>query len=500
MQPVRHVCVHGHFYQPPRENPFTGVVEDQISARPFANWNERIVAESYKPNLAARVLDANGDDLEQVNNYTFISHDFGPTLLAWMEENHPEVYRGIIDSDRQSMGIFDGHGSAMAQSYNHTILPLSTREDKETQIAWGIADFRSRYERHPEGMWLPETAVDNETLEILVDNGILFTVLSPYQAALAEQDPGSLVDVTGGRIDPRFPYWVEPAPGKSIAVFFYDGPVSQEIAFNGLLEDGRRLADRLIQTLGPEEDSPMLGHVATDGETYGHHHRFGEMALASAIRSIQANPEVSLANYGSFLAAHPPSRRAVIREDSSWSCAHGVERWRSDCGCSTGGEPGWHQRWREPLRRSLDWLKGVLTTDFDESGAALLTDPRNARNAYIEVLLGRDSDSFLDEHCVPRLAEDERKKALGYLEIQRRSMLMYTSCGWFFNDLEGLETVFVLRHAGRAIDLAREVLGRDFEPEFLSLLEEATSNRGRTGRDVYYREVTPFMGRRTTSA
>jgi alpha-amylase/alpha-mannosidase (GH57 family) len=381
----------------------------------------------------------------------------------------------------------------MAQSYNHTILPLSNDADKQTQIRWGIADFVHRYGRRPEGMWLPETAVDTRTLELLVDEGVTFTVLSPYQAAAAESDSGQFVDVNDGSVSTRVPYLLEPVSGKQLSVFFYDGPLSQQIAFGDLLKDGRRLARSLADSISGS-DGKALAHVATDGETYGHHHRFGEMALASALDSLRKSTDVSLVNYASFLAANPPDRRARIIENSSWSCAHGLERWRSDCGCSTGGGEGWNQTWRGPLRAALDWLRDRAIADFAATRGRILQDPWAARDAYIEVLLGRSGTDFIEEYGVPGLDETGRQKGLDLLEIQHRAMLMYTSCGWFFNDISGLESIFVLRQAGRAIELIREVTGSDPEPEFLTRLAMAASNqRGLTGQSIYLDAVAEYM-------
>jgi alpha-amylase/alpha-mannosidase (GH57 family) len=343
-------------------------------------------------------------------------------------------------------------------------------------------------------MWLPETAVDSETLELLAREGIAFTVLSPFQAAAVEGADGSWHEVEGGGVDTRIPYIIDLPEGRRISVFFYDGSISHEIAFNGILEDGRVLAERLIGAAGDAGDEPRLVQVATDGESYGHHHRHGEMALAVALDLIDAHPAVGLTNYAEFLALHPATRSARIVEDSSWSCAHGVERWRSDCGCSTGRHPEWTQRWRGPLRDSLDWLRDQLVGPFEAVGSDLFPDPWQARDAYIEVVLGGSVDRFLDEHARPGLSAEEQETATGLLDIQHRAMLMYTSCGWFFDDISGLEAVFVLRHAGRVTQLAREVLKLDLETEFLARLEAARSNvDGMTGRDVYQREVTPFL-------
>ena len=488
------VCIHGHFYQPPRENPFTGKVPEQPSAAPWHDWNERITEESYAANARARILDGNGEVTTTISTYESISFDFGPTLLSWLERAHPEIYRVIIDSDDASARRFAGHGSAMAQAYNHSILPLSNRRDKVTQVRWGIADFEHRFGRRPEGMWLPETAVDSESLDILAREGIKFTVLSPYQAAAVEGINRSWSDVDGGRIDTRVPYRINLGDGRSVVVFFYDGPLSREIAFDGLLEDGKALAHRLISAVGEPGIGPRLAHVATDGETYGHHHRHGEMALAVALETIDADAEARLTNYSEFLSLAPPTLRAAIVEDSSWSCAHGVERWRADCGCHTGREPTGHQRWRGPLRSALDWLRDELTSPFESMGAELLEDPWQARDDFISVVLGGSVADFLEKHAIPGLDTDQRARAIGHLQIQEHAMLMYTSCGWFFDDISGLEAVFVLRHAGRVCELARQVLAVDLEPELKARLEAAPSNlEGVNGRVVYEREVSPFM-------
>lgn len=488
-----HVCIHGHWYQPPRENPFTGVVGNQPSAAPFDNWNERITAECYEPNTRAEILADDGSVRRRINNYEYVSSDWGPTLLEWLARHSPTTYAAILEADRSSMERFAGHGTAMAHTYNHTILPLSNRRDKRTQILWGKADFVHRFGREPEGMWLPETAVDLETLDLLSEAGIAFTILSPYQAAsvLAVDE---WVDVAGGTVDTTVPYEVQLMGGRRIAVFFYNGPLSQEIAFNGLLEDGALLAKRLSEAIGEPNREDRLSHVATDGETYGHHHRHGEMALARAIEELEDDPDIELTTYGRFLAEHRPTTMARIIEGTSWSCAHGVERWRSDCGCSTGGHPGWSQAWRRHLRDALDYLRDRLVEDFEQRGSTVLEDPWTARDRYIDVILGQPVDAFVDGHSRPGLSSDQRRLARDLLEIQHRAMLMYTSCGWFFDDIAGLESVFVLRQAGRVIDLSRKALHVDLEPGFLEILEMARSNlEGRSGRDVYVESVVPFM-------
>jgi alpha-amylase/alpha-mannosidase (GH57 family) len=491
---MNYVCIHGHFYQPPRENPFTGEVEPQPSAAPWRDWNERINGECYTPNTAAPILGPDGEMIKTVNTYEMISFDFGPTLLSWLESKSPLTYRSIIEADAQAARRFGGFGSAMAQGYNHTILPLSNSRDKVTQVRWGIADFQERFGRFPAGMWLPETAVDTETLGILAAEGIKYTILSPFQAAAVREPGQEWVETEFGTVDTRIPYRVDLPGGHSIAVFFYNGHLSQEIAFNGLLEDGRVLARRLIESVGPPLDQALLAHVATDGETYGHHHRHGEMALAAALEEIDAHPEVTLTNYEAFLQTSPPAREARVVESSSWSCMHGVARWRSDCGCSTGQHPEWHQTWRGPLRDALDWLRDKMIQPFETHGARVFEDPWAVRDAYVSVVLGEAIDDFLREHARDQLDAGDRRMAAGLLEIQHHAMLMYTSCGWFFDDISGLEAIFVLRHAGRVLDLARQVIETDLESEFLRRLELAPSNvDGRDARDVFEAEVRPYM-------
>jgi alpha-amylase/alpha-mannosidase (GH57 family) len=476
----RFVCIHGHFYQPPRENPWLETIEVQESAYPFHDWNERITAECYAPNASARILDETGYITRIVSNYARMSFNFGPTLLSWLERNRRHIYRAILAADGLSRKRFAGHGSALAQAYNHTILPLSPRRDKRTQIRWGIRDFESRFARKAEGMWLPETAVDLETLELLADEGILFTILAPHQAAaIRPPDHKGFVDVSGARIDPRRGYRIELPGGKSLALFFYDGPVSRAIAFERLLQSGDGFAARLVSAFDQHRPGAQLVHVATDGETYGHHHRYGDMALAYALQRLEASTEVDLTNYGAFLAANPPQYEAQIAERTSWSCAHGIERWRSNCGCNTGGHPGWTQAWRKPLREALDELAARLANVFEQSGAALFKDPWAARDAYIECILDRGTDAFerlFSRHLVAGLDAAERTRALELLEMQRHALLMYTSCGWFFDEVSGIETIQIIRYAARAIQLAEKIGAGSLQARFLERLAAAKSN------------------------
>ena len=492
----RYVCVHGHFYQPPRENPWLEAIEEQDSAAPWHDWNERITAECYAPNAAARVLDGEDRIVHILNNYSRISFNFGPTLLTWLETHAPNAHAAIVMADALSMERFGGHGSAMAQAYNHMIMPLANLRDKLTQVRWGLVDFELRYRRKPEGMWLPETAVDTETLEVLAAEGITFTVLAPRQAlAVRRKGDKEWADARGGRIDPSMPYEIELPSGRTIAVFFYDGPVSQAVAFERLLSNGEHFAGRLMSVFDNRRTWPQLVHIATDGETYGHHHRHGEMALAWALERIESSGLAKLTNYGEFLERHPPTHQARIVEASSWSCAHGVERWRSDCGCRTGSPAEWTQAFREPLRKALDGLRDALTQPFEEAAERIFIDPWKARDEYIHVILHRSPDTietFFRKHGRSPTNLDERRQGLRLMEMQRQAMLMYTSCGWFFDDLSNIETVQVLQYAGRAIELAETTFRENFEGPFLETLGQARSNIAEMGdgRRIWEKFVT----------
>ncbi|HUA14956.1 MAG TPA: DUF3536 domain-containing protein [Verrucomicrobiae bacterium] len=495
----RYVCIHCHFYQPPRENPWLEAVEVQDSSSPYHDWNERVTAECYLPNGAARILDGQSRIAKIVNNYSRISFNFGPTLLSWLERNAPYAYERILAADGQSQEIFSGHGSALAQAYNHTILPLSNSRDKHTQIVWGIHDFQQRFRRDPEGMWLPETAVDVETLELLSEAGIRFTILAPHQARrmrahVWEEWKG----VEGGRIDPTRAYECHLPSGRVISLFFYDGPISHAVAFENLLLDGERFAHRLLSGFNDERNWPQLVHIATDGETYGHHYPHGDMALAYALEYLERNQLARITNYGEYLAMHPPQLEVEIIEKSSWSCAHGIARWMNDCGCRSGGGNSWNQQWRRPLRNSLDWLRDDLNAVYEARAAAIFADPWAARDEYINVVLDRSSqnkDAFLGLHISRQLSPAERVDALRLLEMQRHLMLMYTSCGWFFDELTGPATLQILQYAARALQLSQQVTGVDREEAFLERLQEAWSNVAGcgNGRHVYERFIKPTM-------
>ena len=492
----QYICIHGHFYQPPRENPWLEEVELQDAAYPYHDWNERITEECYAPNTASRILDGHRRIIDITNNYARISFNFGPTLLSWMQRHTPEVYQAIIEADQLSRERFSGHGSAIAQVYNHMIMPLANDKDKYTQVFWGVRDFEHRFGRMPEGMWLPETAVDLETLAILAENGITFTILAPHQARRIRRiGEKAWKDVSGDKIDFTMPYLCTLPSGKSITLFFYNGPISREIAFGDLLNSGENFASRLMSAFDNRKE-PQLVHIATDGESYGHHHRFGDMALAYALHSIEVSDGAELTNYGEYLELYPPTHEVEIFENTSWSCVHGVERWRANCGCRTGTHPEWNQQWRGPLREAMDWLRDQLAGLYEREATSYLHDTWGARDGYIEVILSRSPQtvgSFLSKHALRELSEGEKVTVLKLLELQRHTLLTFTSCGWFFEELSGIETVQVMQYASRALQLAKEASGVDFEPGYLAILERAQSNIAEFGNglDVWKSYVKP---------
>ncbi len=530
---TRFVCIHGHFYQPPRENPWLETVEVQESAAPYHDWNERITSECYAPNGASRITNTHDEIIRIVNNYARMSFNFGPTLLSWLLEKAPRAYRMILDADTVSAARYGGHGSAIAQVYNHIIMPLASERDARTQIRWGIADFEHRFGRKPEGMWLAETAVNRQVLDLLAQEGILFTILAPSQCQHVRRltlDPatapgapsstqhgvsrdeakvGPAAEPAGSEpwlatphasVDPTHPYRVPLDGGRSIAVFFYDGPGSRAIAFEGLLNSGEVFGRRLLSGLPVSPDPAReahLSHVATDGESYGHHHRHGEMALSYAMHWIEESEGATLTNYAEFLARFPPRWEAEVVEDTSWSCFHGVERWRSDCGCN-GGKPGWNQQWRGPLRDALDLLRDSTAPMAERLAQPLLKNLWAARDAYIHVVLDRSPASearFLDAHAARKLSPADRTTVWELMELGRHAQLMYTSCGWFFDDISGIETVQIIAYAGRVLQLAAHLFGpagAALETAFLDILAHARSNVAEIGNgaEVYRRHVT----------
>ncbi|HTL70097.1 MAG TPA: DUF3536 domain-containing protein, partial [Candidatus Eisenbacteria bacterium] len=500
----RRLCVHGHFYQPPRENPWIESVELQESAAPFHDWNDRIHHECYQPNAVARVLDAQGSILRIVNNFESISFNFGPTLMAWLESVHPETYERVLEADRQSVRSHEGHGNAIAQAYNHMILPLANRRDKVTQVRWGLADFRHRFGREAEALWLPETACNEETVEVLIEHGLRYVILEPHQAEAVRPLSGEdWRDVSNGGIDPRRPYrcFSSKNPDRFIDVFFYDGPLSKAVSFEDLLFDAKRLVDRFEAAAGEPADAPQLVSVSTDGETYGHHKAYGDRVLAYALNVEAPARGFRIVNFGEFLDACPPREAVRLKagengEGTSWSCAHGVRRWKDACGCRGDGPAEWNQAWRRPLREAFDWLRDELAVIYEKKAREFLKDPWAARDAYIEVILGRaeeDMLAFLSRHAVRELSRAEVIACVKLLEMQRHAMLMYTSCGWFFTELSGIETIQVIQYAARAVELAAGINGGTLEEELRKRLAEAKSNLPEfgDGRAIYDRFVKP---------
>ena len=486
------LIIHGHFYQPPRENPWTGEVEREASAAPYHDWNERIHAECYAPNAAARV----GADV--VNNYAHISFNFGPTLLSWLEKHHPATYELIIQADKESARRRSGHGNAIAQAYGHAILPLCNEHDRVTQVVWGIADFRHRFEREPEAMWLPETAVNNATLDVLIEQGLRYVILAPSQAARFRAiGSADWHDVADNSIDSdrAYSYFHRDGSRRSIAIFFYHGPLARAIAFEKALTS----SERLVGMIKSAAAAKAMINVATDGETYGHHFKFGDLCLAHVLEVEAPREDFWITNYGEFLDRYPPQHEILIQsgphdEGTSWSCGHGVGRWLRNCGCHTGGESGWNQEWRGPLRMALNYLRDRASEGFEELGSKLFKEPWVARNAYIDVLLKRSSPAdFLAQHASHTLSPADEVRAFTLLEMQRNALSMFTSCGWFFYDVSGIETIQVLKYAARVIELCDQLGLPSHRKAFLTMLAEARSNVAEkgTGADIYVLHAEP---------
>jgi alpha-amylase/alpha-mannosidase (GH57 family) len=491
----KYICIHGHFYQPPRENAWLETIEHQDSAAPFHDWNERINRECYSTNAAARILDSKSWITKISNNYNRISFNFGPTLLSWLEQNDPETYGLIQKADVRSRELFGGHGNALAQVHSHLIMPLCSPRDKITQVQWGIRDFEHRFGRFPEGMWLAEAAVDTETLEVLAAHGIAFTVLAPRQAKSIKKvgTDTPWLPVNEDTLDTSRPYWCNLPSGRRIAIFFYNGNISKAVAFERLLNSGKGFASRLLSGFR-DDNSTQLVHIATDGESYGHHHRFGEMALADALYQIETNTPAKLINYGQYLELFPPEWEAEIHDNSSWSCVHGIERWRNDCGCNGGGPNAGHQAWRAPLRDALDWLRDQLVQPYEYEMSHFVHDVWQVRNQYIDVLLERNDQNiqaFITKHCKRRLAPQEEVHFLRLLEMQRQAILMYTSCGWFFDEISGIETNQILQYALRAMDYAEDIFGIKLHARFDELLAKAPSNVHSNGAVCFELNVVP---------
>lgn len=491
-----YLCIHGHFYQPPRENPWTGEIQNEPSAAPFNNWNERILFECYKPNTEAEIIDLEKNIvLEKINNFKYLSFNFGPTLLQWIKKAHFETFQKIIDADRWSVDKHNGFGNAIAQAYNHMIMPLATREDKITQIRWGKRDFEYHYRRQPLGLWLPETACDNATIQALINENVKFTILDPSQAeSIRKLDTFDWIDVSDGSMDTTRAYRIfDGTKERYIDVFFYNAYLSKNIAFSDLAFDAGRFLNAII-SVTKDNLAEQLVSVVTDGETFGHHKKFTERTLAYVFDRLAKEKGISVVNFAEYLTLYPPQYEVRLKPGkdglgTAWSCSHGVGRWMEDCGCSTGSQPGWNQKWRTPLRNALNILKKKLDTIFITVGSKFFKDVWLTRNNYIDLILD-SSDSnisvFFNEHSIRPLTNKEVSCCIELLEMEKFSMFMFTSCGWFFSDISGIETVKILEYAIRAIELAEKISGENLFEEFANMLENAKSNIPEygTGKDI----------------
>jgi alpha-amylase/alpha-mannosidase (GH57 family) len=482
-----YVILHGHFYQPPREDPWTGEIDRQPSAWPAHDWNERINKECYAANAASRVLDNAGRIDALYNNYRYLSFNFGPTLMSWLKEKDPYTFHQIIQADIDSRADQNGHGNAIAQVYNHPIMPLCSDRDIVTQIEWGLRSFKSDFGRDAEGIWLAETAVNDRVADFLVRYGIRFIILSPTQAhEVRPFHSDRWHDVSHNNIDPSKPYLLK-TPSGSLNVFFYYGHIATKLSFEHLLRSVDGLRGELL-SLNDANKPVHLVHTATDGETYGHHEPFGDMCFSRLLWENETRKDFHFTNYARFLEIQPPQDEVRIKEGNdnlgtAWSCSHGVDRWRRDCGCSTGAQQGWNQKWREGFRAALDIVRDRVYETAEREGSRYLHDVWAARNDFIEVVLAGDSlsrraatDAFFAKHARNPLSEDDRTFVLRLMEAMRCELLMYTSCGWFFAEISGIETVQDMKYAGKIFELVGELLPSDTRDRFLDTLASARSN------------------------
>jgi hypothetical protein len=496
------LVIHGHFYQPPRENPWTDQIPREPSATPHHDWNERIHAESYRANSFARIHTADGRIEAIVNNYERLSFNVGPTLTRWIARRDPAVMgrlRGADEEQRRRLGA----GGAMAQAYAHPIVPLCDPADRRTQLLWGLSEFERRFGRPAEGLWLPETAASPATLATLIDLGIRYTILAPEQIdAVRASADDTWEDVDRDSLDSGRPYlWRHPdGSGRTIALCIFDGQMSRAVAFGEAatraesLLDAARASGERSQTTGQR-----LVLCASDGELWGHHKKFSDLTLAFATRVEAARRGVEVTNLGAYLQRHPPTWEARLApgpggEGTAWSCSHGVGRWVRDCGCNMGGGPGWTQAWRGPLRAGLDRIRDAAARFYEDAAGDLLIDPWGARDAYGAVVDDPADvrDAALAPFGRPALTaggEAARARARLLLELQRATLLMYASCAWFFDDIAGLEASLVIRIGAHALDLMRQAGATPPVGEVLDALAAGKSNRPElgTGADVYRR-------------
>jgi alpha-amylase/alpha-mannosidase (GH57 family) len=501
---LNYITVHGHFYQPPRENPWTNVIEKQASAEPYHDWDDRILHECYLPNSVAEIKNEYGMVLKIINNYEYLNFDFGPTLLHWIKEKYPGVYNRIIEADKNSIIQHHGHGNAIAMCYNHIIMPLANEQDKITQVRWGVKDFEHHFGRAPQAIWLPETAVNYATIDVLINEGIKYIILDVSQA-LSYRGIGNKkwIDVTDGSINPQHPYrcYSKETPEKYIDIFFYDGPISKAAAFDDVMKSSYNLLNKIELALAPVFKGDRIVSIATDGETFGHHKKFAEMTLSFFFDELASKHELKIVNFGAYLAKHHPKHEVILKtgqddEGTSWSCPHGVKRWYEDCGCSSGGEAAWNQKWRTPLRNALNWLRDELIKIYETEGSKYFIDIWKARNDYIKIILSNTKETaeeFFNDNVYKVLIHKEVEICNKLLEMQKNSMFMFTSCGWFFSEISGLESAQMLQYAARAIELAEEVTGLQHEKQFVDKLELAISNlsKYKNGKGVWEKLVKP---------
>ncbi len=496
------LTIHGHFYQPPRENPWSGEIEMQKSASPYHDWNDRILHECYLPNSEAQIIDDTGKIVELVNNYEYLNFNFGPTLLNWIRHKYPNVYNKILEADKISVENHNGHGNAIAMCYGHTIMPLANEHDKITHIKWGLADFKYHFGRDSEGIWLPETACNQDTIEVLISEEIRYIILDVSQAdKLKQPDSDNWIDVSSGNINPKIPYRCYSLlnPDKYISIIFYDGPISKAVAFDDVLVSSNNLMNKVKQAVIPEIENDELIGIATDGETFGHHKKFADRTLAYFIKHLVSQNGLYLCNFGEYLEKHPAIIEVKIKhgvdgEGTSWSCPHGVKRWKEDCGCGSDGVN--NQKWRRPLRFALDWLRDELIDIFIMHGNKYFKNIWDARNGYINLVLEDTNErraEFFYHNAGHILSEEEIKISLEIMEMQKYSMFMFTSCGWFFSEISGLEAVQILQYAARAIELAEKISGKQLEKPFLNILENAESNiaKYKNGKGIWRKLVAP---------
>jgi len=488
----KYFALHGHFYQPPRENPWSGEIDEQPSAQPYHDWNSRIARECYIPNSTARIY-SEGKIKAIASNYDYLNFNYGPTLLNWFAKSEPHYFEKVVDAARQSKER-TGHSNAIAQGYNHIILPLANDRDRLTQLRWGLADYKHHFGFAAEALWLPETACSNEILSLLAGEGLRYVILAPSQAdKVLKYGETKWQNVADGSIDTRRPYLWEDGKGAELAVFFYDGNLSHDLAFDGLLKDSELFAKRISACYSDTEEDQLV-FTATDGETFGHHKKFADLTIVHLFTDRLEKHNIESINLGRYLALHPPLWQVRIKsgedgEGTAWSCAHGLRRWRADCGC--GAEEGQNQKWRAPLRDALNWLSGELAKLFESEGGKLFTDPWLARDQYINVMLGDEKFPDFLARTAPNIKGGQAAaKAAKLLEMQKYAMFMFTSCGWFFSDVSRIETRQNLFYACRAMEAAA-YFGHNFEDELITRLKKAPSNIAEIGTagDMYEKDI-----------